>query len=204
MSSVSSVPTRQRTSRQAFGDSDRRAFLKWLYPVLAIGALWGIALTIVMLGFTTTDDGHPYKHTADYWLVGLGIPLAVSAMVVVLTIHRLAAGRDGKRGRWGATIFVIPMLVFVAIFVDGLAQAESSSWGPTYLLCVAVSDIALGLLVSGLWRAELLPRWTLVLWFAGWFIGGPLSPPAGPLLLSGAYVALALQLRARVRSRFVE
>jgi hypothetical protein len=196
-----SASTQRRLSRESYGDVDHRAVLKWLYPALAVGAVWGVALAVVMLGFATTDDGHPYKHTADYWLVGLGIPLAISATVIVHAIHALAAGRDGRRGTWGAALFTVPMVVFTAIFVQGLAQGKSSSWGPTYLLCVAVSHIALGLLVSGLWRADLLPRWALGLWFAGWFLGGPLCPPAGSLLFTAACVVLLIQMRRGAASR---
>lgn len=167
---------------------------RWLYPALAVGGLWGIALTYVRLAFTVTEDGHPFQHTADYWLTGLGLPLALSALVIVHAVHRLAEGRDARRGLWGVWIFTAPMIVFCAMFVDGLAERETSSWGPTYLLCVLLSDIGLGLLVAGLWRTGLLPRWTLATWWVGWFIGGPLSPPAAPLLLTVAYVAIAVQL----------
>jgi hypothetical protein len=193
--SIFSATTQRRSTRESLGDVDRRAVLRWLYPALAIGAVWGVALTVLMLGFTTTDDGHPYKHTADYWLVGLGIPLAISATVVVQAIHALAVGRDGRRGQWGAAVFTVPMVVFTAIFIDGLAQGESSSWGPTYLLCVLVGVVSLGFLVAGLWRSGVLPRSVLALWFVGWLIGGPLCPPAGSLLLSAAYVVLAVQMR---------
>jgi hypothetical protein len=196
-----SATTQRRLSRESFGDVDRRAVLRWLYPALAVGAVWGVALTVVMLGFTTTDDGHPYTHTADYWLVGLGIPLTISASVVVHAIHALAAGRDGWRGKWGAAVFTVPMIVFTAIFVDGLAAGESSSWGPTYLLCVLVGVLSLGLLVAGLWRSGVLPRGVLALWFFGWLIGGPLCPPAGSLVLSAAYVVLAVQMRRGATSR---
>ena len=197
------MSTSTMTSARAAGDRRdrpaRAALVRLLYPALAVGALWGVALTVVELGYTTTPDGHPYRHTADYWLVGLGIPLALSALVVVHAVHALAAGHDGARGRWGAALFSVPMVVFTALFVDGLVQGESSSWGPTYLLCVLCSHVALALLVAGLWRTELLPRGVLALWFAGWFLGGPLSPPAGPLLLAAAYVVLAVQLRKSSR-----
>ena len=86
---------------------------------------------------------------------------------------------------------------FTALFIDGLVQAEASSWGPTYLLCVLATDVGLGLLVAGLWRSGLLPRKVLALWWVGWFLGGPLGPPAAPLLLASAYVVLAVQLRRR-------
>jgi len=167
----------------------------WLYPALAIGVLWGIALTYVELATTTTQDGHSFQHAADYWLTGLGIPLCLSGLVIVHAVHTLAAGRDGRRGRWGVWVFTAPALVFTALFIDGLVQAEASSWGPTYLLCVLATDVGLGLLVAGLWRSDLLPRKVLTLWWVGWFLGGPLGPPAAPLLLASAYVALAVQLR---------
>jgi hypothetical protein len=157
--------------------------------------LWGIALTYVELAMTTTEDGHPFQHAADYWLTGLGIPLCLSGLVIVHSMHGLAAGRDGRRGQWGVWVFTVPSLVFIALFVDGLVQAEASSWGPTYLLCVLATDTGLGLLVAGLWRTGLLPRKVLALWWIGWLVGGPLGPPAAPLLLSAAYVTLAMQSR---------
>jgi len=171
--------------------------LAWAQPALAVGAAWGIALTVVSLGFDVTEDGHRYEHQADYWLTGLGIPLAISALLIVHAIRSLAAGRDGRRGRWGAVLFTAPMLVFTAMFIDGLISAKSSSWGPSYLLCVLFSDIGLGLLIAGLWRCHVLPRATLVAWGAAWFVGGPLSPPAAPLLLTAVYVVMSVQLRRR-------
>jgi hypothetical protein len=175
--------------------SGARRVRSWLYAALAVGVLWGAALTYVELATTTTEDGQPFQHAADYWLTGLGIPLCLSGLVVVQAVRALAAGRDGRRGQWGALVYAVSALVFTALFVDGLVQAEASSWGPTYLLCVLASDIGLGLLVAGLWRTGLLSRKVLALWWVGWFLGGPLGPPGAPLLLSAAYAVLALQLR---------
>ncbi|MGH8891103.1 MAG: hypothetical protein ACRDV3_15250 [Acidothermaceae bacterium] len=197
MSTVSATP-RRRSTTSPLDLRGRSAVQRLLYPALMIGAAWGVALTIVSVGFTTTDDGHPFQHAADYWLTGLGLPLMLSSLVVVHAIHGRAAGRDGGRGRWGAMLFVVPAAVFIAIFIDGLVFGENSSWGPTYLLCVLASDITLGVLVAGLWRTGVLPRWVLMLWWLGWFVGGPLAPGAAPLLHTVAYIVLALQLRRTV------
>lgn len=182
------------------GPVDNANARRWLYPALIVGMLWGVALTYVELATTTTEDGHPFQHTADYWVTGLGIPLCLSGLVIVHAMHALAGDRDGRRGRWGVWVFTVPALVFTAMFVVALLQAEASSWGPTYLLCVLATDIGLGLLVAGLWRTGMLPRKLLALWWVGWFIGGPLGPPAAPLLLAAAYLALAVQLRRTARS----
>jgi len=196
MSSVSATTKQSSTSTR----QERRRRPRLLFPALAIGAAWGIALTIVSVGFTTTDDGHPYRHAADYWLTGLGLPLVLSAIVVVHSARGLVEGRDGWRGRWGAYLFVVPALIFAAIFVDGLVESESSSWGPTYLLCVFTTDVFVGLFISGLWRTMLAPRWVLVLWWLGWFIGGPLAPGPAPLLHTAAYAVLAVHIRRRLQN----
>jgi hypothetical protein len=181
---------------RAAGD---RKLYAWLYPALAVGVLWGITLTFFELATTTTGDGKPFQHAADYWVTGLGIPLCLSGLVIVHAVHAFAADRTGRRARSGLVVFTIAALVFVAMFVDALVAGESSSWGPTYLLCVLGTDVGLGLLVAGLWRDGLLPRKVLALWWIGWFLGGPLSAPAAPLLLSAVYVVLAAQFRSRER-----
>jgi hypothetical protein len=193
MSTVTATTT--RPSRGLLGWTDSPSARRRLRPALAVGIVWGIALTYVELETATTADGHPFRHAADYWVTGLGIPLCLSGLVIVHAVHTLAAGHDGRRGRWGVWVFAVPALVFTVMFVDALLVAEASSWGPTYLLCVLASDVGLGLVVAGLWRTRLLPRKVLVLWWFGWLLGGPLGPPAAPLLLSAAYIALAVQLR---------
>ncbi len=188
--------TTSGSSTGLLGRVDGGIVRRWLYPALAVGVLWGFALTYVELATTTTgEDNQPLQHTADYWMIGLGIPLCLSGLVIVHAMHALAAGRDGRRGQWGGWVFTVPALVFTALFIDNLVIGESTSWGPTYLLCVLATDVGLGLLVAGLWRTGLLPRKVLALWWVGWFLGGPLGPPAAPLLLTAAYVALAVQLR---------
>lgn len=192
--SIVSATTGERATRPPSA-RDRGMFQRLLSPALAVGAAWGVALTIVVLGFTTTDDGHPFQHTADYWLNGLGIPLVLSSFVVVHAVRGLAAGRDSRLCRLGAMLFSIPLALFAGIFIQGVVAGESSSWGPTYLLCVLTSDIALGFVVAGLWHADVLPRWVLALWWFGWFVGGPLAPGPAPLLHTVAYVVLAVHLR---------
>jgi hypothetical protein len=161
---------------------------------LAVGAAWGVAFTIVALGFRLTPDDHPFRHSADYWYTGLGLPLVLSGVAIVAAVHTLCVGRDGRRGRWGAGLFIVPMLIFCAMFVQALVQGRTSSWGPTYVLCVLLSDIALAVFVSGCWRVGLLPRWLLATWSIGWFIGGPLAQGPTPLVLTVAYALIALRL----------
>lgn len=193
MTTVTARPS-GRSTAGLLGRADERNVRRWLYSALAVGAAWGVAFTYVELATTTTPDGHPFGHAADYWFTGLGIPLCLSGLMVVQSMHTLARGHDGRRGRWGVWVFTIPAFVFSALFVDALLTAEASSWGPTYLLCVLASDVGLGLLVAGLWRTGLLPRKVLALWWVGWFLGGPLGPPAAPLLLSAAYVVLGVSV----------
>jgi hypothetical protein len=166
---------------------------------LLIGALWGVAFTIVSVGFTTVPDDHPFKTAADYWYTGLGLPLVISGLALVQSMRALNAGQDGRRGRWGAALFSIPMPIFAAMFIQALAQGHTSSWGPTYLLCVLVSDIGLGLLVSGSWRVGLLSRWQLALWWIGWFVGGAFALGPAALLLTAAYVVLSVALTRATR-----
>jgi len=192
---VTVTATTSSTSQSSAARTGDNTLRRWLYAALVVGTLWGVALTFVELALTTTEDGHPFQHSADYWLTGLGIPLCLSGLVIVHTMHTLATARDGRRGRWGVVVFSVPALVFTAMFIEALIAGEASSWGPTYLLCVLATDVGLGLLVAGLWRTGLLPRKLLGLWWVGWFLGGPLGPPAFPLLLSAAYVVLALELR---------
>jgi hypothetical protein len=184
-----SVTTAPQRHAPAAGTRPRSAVAA--LGALAVGAAWGIAFTIVALGFRLTPDDHPFRHAADYWYTGLGLPLVLSALTIVVAVGSLQAGRLGRRARWGTALFVGPMLIFSAMFLQALAQGRTSSWGPTYILCVLLSDIALALFVSGCWRAGALPRWLLATWWLGWFLGGPLAQGPTPLLLTVAYLLIA-------------
>lgn len=189
MSAVTTASQRRTTPRP-----ERHPATVTARVALTVGAIWGVAFTIVALGFRLTPDDHPFRHAADYWYTGLGLPLVLSGLALVVSVHFLNDGRDGRRGRWGTVLFAPPMLVFAAMFIQALAQGRTSSWGPTYILCVLLSDVALGVFVSGCWRVALLPRWLLVGWWLGWFLGGPLAQGPTPLLLSAAYTVLAVRL----------
>ena len=167
---------------------------------LLVGGLWGIAFAIVNLATTLTPDDKPFRHAADYWSVGLGLPLVISALTLVMCVHSMNDGSDGSRGRWGVALMTVTTAVFSAMFIQSLVQGETSSWGPSYPLCVLISDIALGLFVAGSWRTGVLPRWALLTWWFGWFVGGAFSVGPTSLLLTAAYVVIATQLRSGRRS----
>jgi hypothetical protein len=175
--------------------SDDRPLLRAAHTALAVGALSALAFTAVSLFTTTTPDGHRFHHAADYWYHGLGmIPFMIAPAVLIVALHLLNRGRDGRLARVGTVLTTAALAVYVGMGSHSLIAGKGSSLGPTYMLATIASFIGLGLFVAGCWHTRLLPRWVLVTWLVAWIIGGPLPAGPTPLLLVAAYVTIAITL----------
>lgn len=195
--STLTAETRSRPESAAVQNQIRVSL--WRALVAAwLGAATAVAFTAVTLLATITNDGHPghpFRHAADYWYTALGmLPAMGSALVLVLAIHSLQRGRDGRLGRIGALVMSAGLVVFMAMGVYGLAIGKATSLGPTYVLATLATFVGLALFAAGSWRVGVLPRWLIAFWFVAWIIGGPFARNATPLLLAAAFVTIAVLL----------
>ena len=177
--------------------ADRARGLLAAETALWVGAATCVAFTLVWFLAALTPDGEPFRHTADYWYTGLGLPMVTVPLVVLPALRALQHGRDGRLGLAGTALTSAACVVFFAMLAYGLVAGVASSWGPTYVLCTLASVVGVWLFCAGSLRARLLPRLQLVLWGVAWTVGGMLGPEGSQLLLAVAYVALALALRRR-------
>ena len=82
--------------------------------------------------------------------------------------------------------------VFLGMGTAAMVMGEASSFGPTYLIALAVNLVGITLVAVGSWRSGLLPGWLASLWITAWIIGGP--APLLPLLLAVPYLLIAVRL----------
>lgn len=189
---MNTVASQTRISAES---SDARYQIRRAQVAAWLGAATVVAFTAVTLLATITEDGHPFRHAADYWYTGLGmLPAMGSALVLVLAIHSLQRRRDGRLGRVGTLVMSVGLVVFMAMGAYALVIGKATSLGPTYLLATLATFVGLTLFVAGSWGVGLLPRWLLIVWLVAWLIGGPFAQSATPLLLAAAFVTIALLL----------
>jgi hypothetical protein len=174
------------------------------YRLAVAGAVvqgaWSLAFTYVSLAFRLTPDDQPFRNTADYWYTGLGIPLAVSQLMLAVALHRLNAGRDGKRGRAAVWLICVPLVVLIVMFSQALIQGQTSSWGPTYLLAAALTDVGILMLAAGSWGTSVVPRWLLAMWAFAWVVGTLLAQGPTPLVLTVAAAFLVVHFSRTMRA----
>jgi hypothetical protein len=177
--------------------------LTWLRIVQVSIALVIPAMTIlavVMTFFTTTSEGD-FQHAADYWLTAPGLPLTIGCIGMVVGLHKLQHGADGRLGTVGMWITVVASIELFLQLAASLIQGAEVRWGPSYPVAVLVTFIGLALLAAGSWRTDLLPRWMLGLLPFVWIIGSLASFGPTPLLLVVFLLVLAVTLTRRVHAR---
>ena len=159
-----------------------------------------IVLAVVMTFFTTTSEGD-FQYTADYWLTAPGLPLTLGCIGIVLGLHHLQHGADGRLGTAGTWITVVASVELFLQLTASLVQGAEVRWGPSYPIAVLFTFIGLALLAAGSWRTGLLPRWMLGVLPFVWVIGSLASFGPTPLLLVAYLAVLATSLTRRVHQR---
>jgi hypothetical protein len=175
-----------------------RAAVRWARAACLVGAAQVVPFTAIWIFAALTDDG-PFRHTADYWFTGIGIPLVLAPIVLIAALRSLQQGRDGRLGLAGQVVATVSLLAFVPVLAYTVAVGEESSFGPTYVLATLVSIVGLALFVAGSFRAGLLPKRLLAAWLVAWIVGGTLGVEGGALLLGAVYLVIAAVLPRRVR-----
>lgn len=189
----------QTADPRASGETENRpqgAFRR-AQAALYVGAVTTVPFTAIWIFAELTPDGDKFRHAADYWYTGLGIPYMAAPLVLLPALRSLQQGRDGRVGRLGLLVISAGLVVFLAMLPYGLAAGRASSFGPTYVLATLATFVGLALFCLGSFRAGLLPRWIFPLWFVAWILGGPLGLKGMGLLLGAVYLTMAALLPKR-------
>lgn len=190
-SSTATVPTREHT------DS---TWLRLVQVSLAVGVGCAVLIFVMLTFFTTVSEGD-FRYAADYWLTANGLPYALVGIGLVLGVHRLQHGADGRLGTVGVWVNTIALTeLFVQMLVSVAVGAEVR-WGPSYPVFTLLSFVGVALVAAGSWRTGLLPKWMLGVWPVIWVLGSFGAAGPMPLLLAAFFVALGLTLTDRIRSQ---
>jgi hypothetical protein len=176
----------------------RDGAMRHAQAALTVAIASGIPFAAIGLFATLTPNDHHFRHTADYWYTGLGIPYLAAPIVLVAAVHALHDGRDGRVGRAGTIITAVALGVIVAILPYGVAAGTSGGLGPTYPIASFAADLGMVLFCIGAFRTQLLPRTLVAAWLPAWLLGGALGPAWGAPLLVAVYAVIATTLQKRV------
>lgn len=166
------------------------------HVAIAAGAASAVAEAGLLVFTDAGGSGH-FKYTADYWLTGIGIPIALASVVLVIAMRQLQERRDGRLGLAGLLINSVACLSLTAQLATSVATASEVRWGPSYPLATLAAFVGLSLFAAGSWRVGLLPRWLLAGWPVIWVIGSMAAVGPSPLLLTAFYGAMAVMLTRR-------
>lgn len=176
------------------GSADRRRVV-----VARAAALGGAASAIAFQALVplVTPTQEPFRHAVDYWYTAIGmLPMMAAPLVLVVALHRLQHGHDGRPGTIGTVLAAASFTVFLGMGTAAMVMGRASSFGPTYVIVLVVNLIGITLVAIGSWRSGLLQGWLAALWAVAWTIGGPI--PFLPLLLVIPYLLLAARLPGRI------
>jgi len=191
--STATVPLRAET------DS---SWLRLVQLCLAIIVVPLGILAVVGTFFTTISEGS-FRYTADYWYTGVGLPITLAGIGIVLGVHKLQHGADGRLGTIGVWVNTLALTELFAQLLVSVVVGAEVRWGPSYPVCTLLTFVGVALLAAGSWRTGLLPKWMLGVWPLVWVLGCLAAQGLTPLLLIAFFVVFGLTLTRRVRSGVV-
>lgn len=165
---------------------------------LLVGVAAGIPFALIGLLATLTPNDHHFRHTADYWYTGLGIPYLAAPIVLLAALRSLQAGRDGRLGQVGFLATAVALGAILAMLPYSVAAGTSGGTGPAYPIAAFTADLGMLLYCIGAYRARLLPRPLVAALLLAWVLGGALGPAWGAPLLVAVYAIIAVVLPNRV------
>ncbi len=190
MNSSTTVSTRAQTDT---------TWLRLVHVSVAVGVVSLVVFAYVAMFFDTISEGD-FKYTADYWYTAMGLPIALAGIGLVLGVHRLQHGADGRLGSIGLWINTIALVeLFVQLTTSVLTGAELR-WGPSYPVFTLLTFVGVALVAAGSWRTGLLPRWMLGVWPVVWVLGSFAATGPIPLVLAAFLIALAVTLNKRANT----
>lgn len=165
---------------------------------LLVGVASGIPFALIGLLATLTPNDHHFRHAADYWYTGLGIPYLAAPIVLLAALRSLHGGRDGRLGQAGFLVTAVALGAILAMLPYGVAAGTSGGTGSAYPIAAFAADVGMLLFCIGAFRARLLPRPLVAAWLVAWVLGGALGPAWGTPLLVAVYMVIAGVLPRRI------
>jgi hypothetical protein len=189
--STATVPTRAHTDA---------TWLRLVQVCLAALVLPLVILAVVGTFFTTISGGD-FRYVADYWYTAVGLPITLAGIGVVLGVHKLQHGADGRLGTIGVWVNTLALTELFAQLLASVVAGAEVRWGPAYPVCALLSFAGVALLAAGSWRSGLLPKWMLGVWPLIWVLGSLAAQGLTPLLLVAFLLPFGLTLTGRIRDR---
>jgi len=194
--SMQTVPNTTVAGRHALPTSARTAAL----AALALGIASSIAFALITLLMTTTNttsNDLTFHHTGDYWYTAIGIPTAISSIVLLFAVRALQPTARPALTRVGVLLNTAALTVLTVMLAYSVATGAEARWGGTYIVATLTTFFAHILFSAGSWRAGLIPRPLLTAWPLVWLIGAFAAQGASPLLLAAFYATLATLITRR-------
>jgi hypothetical protein len=175
-------------------------WLRLVQVCLAVSVVPLVVFAVAGTFYTTISEGD-FKYNADYWYTGAGLPITLAGIGIVLGVHALQHGADGRLGTIGVWVNTVALVELFAQLLASVVQGTEVRWGPSYPVFTLLTFVGVAMLAAGSWRTGILPRWMLGSWPVVWVLGC-LAAPQGPtpLLLAAFYVVLGVTLTRRVRT----
>jgi len=160
---------------------------------LAVGTGSSIAfalIAVLMTSTNTTSKDLTFHHAGDYWYTAIGIPTALSSIVLLFALRALQPAARRRLARAGVILNAAALAVLVVMLAYSVATGAEARWGGTYIIATLATFIAHILFSASSWRAGLIRRTLLTIWPLVWLIGSFAAQGATPLVLAAYYLAL--------------
>jgi hypothetical protein len=167
---------------------------------LALGVVGLLVFAFVGAFYTTIREGD-FRYTADYWYTACGLPIAVAGIGLVLGVHTLQHGADGRLGTIGVWVNTLALAELFVQLLSSVVVGAELRWGPMYVLCSFLTFLGVALFAAGSWRVGLLPKWLLGIWPVLWILGSFAGTPPMTVLLVCFFVVFGVLLTRRIAQR---
>jgi hypothetical protein len=178
------------------GGSARAAAL----AALAVGTASSTAFALIAVLMTSTNitsKDLTFHHAGDYWYTAIGIPTAISSIVLLFALRTLQPTARPGLARAGVLINAAALSVLAVMLAYSVATGAEARWGGTYIVATLATFLAHVLFSAASWRAGLIPRPLLTAWPLVWLIGAFAAQGPSPLLLAAFYLTLGVLIARR-------
>jgi hypothetical protein len=167
---------------------------------LAVGAASSTAFALIAVLMTlshTSSKDLTFHHAGDYWYTAVGIPTAISSIVLLFALRTLQPAARPQLVRAAVVINTAALSVLALMLAYSVATGSEARWGGTYIIATLATFLAHVLFSAASWRSGYIPRPLLTAWPLVWLIGAFAAQGASPLLLAAYYITLGAFIARR-------